>query len=173
MASDKQVDTADKRLRTDDAASTVLRRKSRTFEKPEGWYFATREGVDVGPFANEELAQQGVLDYAGFAMDAERVYIDSLDVIPDESGLQLDSTEVPQPLAQAASHYVGEVFDRRRGDELAAETRHCRVFESKGGWYFATREGGSIGPFPSFADAERGVADYVSFSLDAETVLEE
>lgn len=44
-------------------------RRSRTFFKGDGWYFMTRERVDVGPFASQELAEIGVQDYAGFSTD--------------------------------------------------------------------------------------------------------
>ena len=45
----------------------------------------TRERVDVGPFASQELAEIGVQDYAGFSMDADRIIPDPLDIVPDES----------------------------------------------------------------------------------------
>jgi hypothetical protein len=157
--------TRDEQLRRDEAALQVERRKSRTFAKPDGWYFITREGVDVGPFPTESLAQEGVENYAGFSMDADRVYIDSMDVVPDESETETqDDLDVPP--AHHEPVYQGEVFDRRRGDEAPAESRSGRVFEGKGGWYFSTREGGNVGPFPSVAAAEAGVVYYVSFSLD-------
>jgi hypothetical protein len=60
-------------------------RRSRTFFKGDGWYFMTRERVDVGPFASQELAEIGVQDYAGFSMDADRIIPDPLDIVPDES----------------------------------------------------------------------------------------
>lgn len=62
-------------------------RRSRTFYKGDGWYFMTREHVDVGPFSTQELAEIGVQDYAGFSMDADNMHPDPRDVVPDESGL--------------------------------------------------------------------------------------
>jgi hypothetical protein len=62
-------------------------RRSRTFYKGDGWYFMTREHVDVGPFVSQELAEIGVQDYAGFSMDADRAHHDPLDTVQDESGL--------------------------------------------------------------------------------------
>lgn len=158
--------TTEEQLRRNEEALQVQRRQSRTFEKADGWYFITREGVDVGPFPNELLAKEGVENYAGFSMDADRVYMDSVDVVPDESDPQEDDGDVVVPPAHHEPVYQGEVFDRRRGDEMPAEMRSGRVFEGKGGWYFATREGGNIGPFPSITAAEAGVVYYVSFSLD-------
>jgi hypothetical protein len=62
-------------------------RRSRTFYKGDGWYFMTREHVDVGPFATQELAEIGVQDYAGFSMDADHIHPEPIDIVPDESGL--------------------------------------------------------------------------------------
>lgn len=70
-------------------------RRSRTFFKGDGWYFMTRERVDVGPFATQELAEIGVHDYAGFSMDADHIHPDEeLDIVPDESGLGLETDEI-------------------------------------------------------------------------------
>jgi hypothetical protein len=70
-------------------------RRSRTFFKGDGWYFMTRERVDVGPFSTQELAEIGVKDYAGFSMDADHVHPDDeLDIVPDESELGLETDEV-------------------------------------------------------------------------------
>ncbi len=144
-------------------ASSVPQRRSRTFERADGWYFMTREGVDIGPFPSEEAAQDGVRDYAGFAMDADRIYLDSLEFVPDESD--------PSPVEPVDYHIAAEtdMFDRRRGEAEAALQRSTRIFERAGEWFFATREGNDIGPFNSRSDAERGVEDYVSFSLDTES----
>lgn len=145
-------------------------RGSRTFQKDDSWYFMTRERVDVGPFATQDLAEKGVQDYAGFSMDSDKVYLDSLDVVPDESGIALPEEElVVLPPDQPG----GEVFDRRRGDESPAHNRSSRVFESIDGYWFSTREGGNIGPFPTRHDAERGVQDYVSFAVDSERMFDE
>ena len=66
-------------------------RRSRTFFKGDGWYFMTREHIDVGPFASQELAEIGVQDYAGFSMDADRANYEaaheSAEIVHDESGL--------------------------------------------------------------------------------------
>ena len=76
----------DKRRQGEDGP--LPERRSRTFYKGDGWYFMTREHIDVGPFSSQELAEIGVQDYAGFSMDAERVDPDAVDNIAhDESGL--------------------------------------------------------------------------------------
>jgi hypothetical protein len=72
---------------------SLPQRRSRTFFKGDGWYFMTREHVDVGPFASQELAEIGVQDYAGFSMDADKIHPEPIDVVPDESGLSIDGDE--------------------------------------------------------------------------------
>lgn len=66
-------------------------RRSRTFFKGDGWYFMTREHIDVGPFSSQELAEIGVQDYAGFSMDADQANYEaaheSVEIVHDESGL--------------------------------------------------------------------------------------
>lgn len=76
-------DKTDKRRRGEDGP--LPQRRSRTFYRGDGWYFMTREHIDVGPFATQELAEIGVQDYAGFSMDADRVGHDAHEVVPDES----------------------------------------------------------------------------------------
>lgn len=75
----------DKRRQGEDGP--LPERRSRTFYKGDGWYFMTREHVDVGPFSSQELAEIGVQDYAGFSMDAERMPPDAVEIVHDESGL--------------------------------------------------------------------------------------
>lgn len=147
----------------------VPQRGSRTFEKADGWYFMTREKVDVGPFASQDLAEQGVQHYAGFSMDADKVYLDAVDVVADESGIQWqadDADDLP-----AEPELPVDVFDRRRGDMEPAPQRNPRIFQRPDGFWFATRDGDPVGPFPTQADAERGIRDFVGFAIDVERVV--
>lgn len=147
-------------------------RSARTFRKEDGWYFMTREKVDVGPFATQELAEKGVQDYAGFSMDAERIYFDSLDIdavsVADDSEEQVKSGPGGRALLD---EMVCEVFDRRRGDDAPAPVRTSRLFSNHEGWWFATREGGNIGPFPERVAAEKALVDFVVFATDVERVV--
>lgn len=150
----------------------VPERASRTFMKEDGWYFMTREQVDVGPFASQDLAEKGVEDYAGFSMDSERVYFDSLDIdapaVPDES----EPHDEGEPVGRAAlDELVCEVFDRRRGEEAPAPVRTSRLFSNHEGWWFATREGANIGPFPDREPAEKALVDFVMFAADVAKVV--
>jgi hypothetical protein len=46
--------------------------------------------------------------------------------------------------------------------------RTDRFFAVNSVWYFATREGASIGPFESKPDAQKGLSDFVDFIKLAE-----
>ncbi|HNE26128.1 MAG TPA: DUF6316 family protein [Pseudomonadales bacterium] len=60
-------------------------RRSRTFFSGDGWYFLTREHIDVGPFDTQELAEIGVQDYIGFSQDVEHIPAGPVMPVPDES----------------------------------------------------------------------------------------
>ena len=58
--------------------------------------------------------------------------------------------------------------DRRSGEQGAVPMRTDRFFAVNSAWYFATREGASIGPFESKNDAQHGLSDFVDFIKLAE-----
>jgi len=58
--------------------------------------------------------------------------------------------------------------DRRDGELGAVPMRTDRFFVVNTAWYFATREGASIGPFESKTDAQSGLADFIDFVKLAE-----
>jgi len=70
-------------------------RRSRTFFSGDGWYFMTREHIDVGPFDTQELAEIGVQDYIGFSMDVDHLPADPIIPIPDESEENIEEDELP------------------------------------------------------------------------------
>lgn len=41
--------------------------------------------------------------------------------------------------------------------------RSDRFFAAQGAWYFATREGSSIGPFNDKHEAQKGLDDFIEF----------
>lgn len=46
--------------------------RTRRFFKNEGyWYYATREGIDIGPFDSLSEAEEGLCAYIDFMMHAE------------------------------------------------------------------------------------------------------
>ena len=56
----------------------------------------------------------------------------------------------------------------RMGENGAVPIRTDRFFAVNSAWYFATREGASIGPFESKDDAAQGLQDFVDFIALAE-----
>lgn len=38
-------------------------KNNRVFQKTKGWYFATREGIDMGPFPDKKSAEYEVYFY--------------------------------------------------------------------------------------------------------------
>lgn len=64
--------------RKSDSDKVTATRSDRVFRKGDYWYFHTREGVQVGPFSSQELAEKGAGDYIGFAQDADPKLLDSL-----------------------------------------------------------------------------------------------
>ena len=62
-----------------------------------------------------------------------------------------------------------EMMSSRRSGELGATPmRTDRFFAVNSAWFFATREGASIGPFESKNDAQKGLSDFVDFIQLAE-----
>ena len=72
-------------------------RRSRTFFSGDGWYFMTREHIDVGPFDTQEQAETGVQDYINFSMDVDHVPAEAAIPIPDESEADGDIDENDLP----------------------------------------------------------------------------
>ena len=140
-------------------------RNPRVSQAQDGWYFSTREGVAIGPFVSEELAVRGVEDYVAFAAEEARCYLlDESLYVPDESGISADDEQTEEESAEM----VLELFDRRRTDKIAAQTRSHRVFERDGQFFFNVRGGGEIGPYVNREQAEEGVMDFVSYTLQVE-----
>lgn len=152
--------------RIGDLTGQIPQRNPRLSQREDGWYFSTREQIAIGPFASQELAQRGVDDYVAFAEAESRYYLhDEALLVPDESGLGEALTTATE---NSTDTIVLEVFDRRRTDKIAAQARSHRVFERNGAFFFAVRNGGEIGPYPSHQLAEAGVMDFVSYTLSME-----
>ena len=151
----------------------IPRRSPRVFQKADGfWYFMTREKTEVGPYPTDEAATDGVNDYAGFSQDVDRVYLEDIGTPVGES---LDDLAALQ--RQDAPVDIESLPGERMVDtqETAAE-RRARLFSSRlffrdGGWYFFTREGRDVGPFPVREEAELAIEKYVGFASDLDRVI--
>ena len=53
--------------------------------------------------------------------------------------------------------------DYRMGDGTPPAQRSPRVYEDGGEWFFRTREGRAMGPYPNRYAAEQGLADFIQF----------
>ena len=51
-----------------------------------------------------------------------------------------------------------------REQKYASPIRSDRFFKLNHHWFFATREGATVGPFDSMVHAEEGANDYIEFS---------
>ena len=58
--------------------------------------------------------------------------------------------------------------DKRNGEAGAVPMRTDRFFAVNSAWYFATREGASIGPFEDKSEAQKGLSDFLDFIQLAE-----
>lgn len=58
--------------------------------------------------------------------------------------------------------------DNRDGESGPTPMRSDRFFAVKNSWYFATREGASIGPFDDKNQASQGLSDFLDFIAIAE-----
>lgn len=58
--------------------------------------------------------------------------------------------------------------NNRKGENGPAPMRTDRFFAVKSSWYFATREGASIGPFDNKDEAAQGLSDFIDFIALAE-----
>lgn len=63
---------------------------------------------------------------------------------------------------------VFEMDDNRNGELGATPLRTDRFFAVNSTWYFATREGASIGPFGDKIEAQSGLSDFLDFIQLAE-----
>ena len=64
--------------RTGENGSTPERNK-RFFQKGNYWYYATREGVDIGPFDTYSEAETGASDFIDFITHAEPNIVETLE----------------------------------------------------------------------------------------------
>jgi hypothetical protein len=55
------------------------------------------------------------------------------------------------------------MYMNRHGEDGGVPQRHPRFFRVNNEWFFRTREGGPIGPFPDIDEAEQGLNDFLEF----------
>lgn len=63
---------------------------------------------------------------------------------------------------------VLNMVENRNGEDGIVPIRTDRFFAVNNAWYFATREGASIGPFDDKSEAQKGLNDFLDFIQLAE-----
>lgn len=63
---------------------------------------------------------------------------------------------------------IFQMADKRDGELGVVPMRTDRFFAVNGSWYFATREGASVGPFEDKHDAQSGLTNFMDFIQLAE-----
>jgi hypothetical protein len=162
--------------RKGEGGNNIPSRSPRVFQKADGfWYFLTREKTEVGPFATDEVASEGVEQYAGFAQDVDKVYLSDV-AIPVGEGM----SEWAVPVAPALEREPVFPAERAQDQENVSENddRRMRFYSSRlfmrdGAWYFFTREGRDIGPFELQSEAEAALTHYVEFARELEREIQE
>lgn len=61
-----------------------------------------------------------------------------------------------------------KMADKRSGERGVVPMRTDRFFAVNSAWYFATREGASVGPFEDKSEAQNGLSDFLDFIQLAE-----
>ena len=51
--------------------------------------------------------------------------------------------------------------ETRKGEDSPHPFRSTRFFNANGAWYFATREGEDVGPFPDREETEASLLEYL------------
>ncbi len=54
-------------------------------------------------------------------------------------------------------------FAQRRGEDGSVPSRCERFYSLRSEWFFATREGSSVGPYATLESANMGLGDYLDF----------
>lgn len=121
------------------------------------WYFGSREGLHIGPYADREVAkakgtqvakrlrtmnESQQLKFVRKVLDAEWDNIAHL--IPN-TGIGDAATGSTPPPKEAV----------RRGEGYRNWYRSGRYFQADGAWFFSTREGIDVGPFETEGDAKK------------------
>lgn len=121
------------------------------------WFFGSREGLHIGPYADREVAQgKGTqvakrlrtmneaqqLKFVRKVLDAEWENVSHLIA---KTGIGDPATSSEPPPKEAV----------RRGEGYRNWYRSGRYFQADGAWFFSTREGVDVGPFETEAEAKK------------------
>lgn len=116
----------------------------RIFAGAGGWYIGRRDGFAVGPYLSAEAAQAEAA--------ALRRRLEGGGTVRDLLDVVRELLEARQPEATRPRRY-GRMEPPRRGEPPRLGYRSPHLFAVYGRWYFVTREGIDVGPYPTRAAA--------------------
>lgn len=109
------------------------------FQRKDGWYVGSRNGLRIGPYPNRQTAQvqsaEAQRELARAKTGSDRVRI------------------VSRLIAAQKAADAGHV-QVRQGESPHTRFRTERCFSTEGRWYFSTREGLDVGPYDTKSAAE-------------------
>lgn len=119
------------------------------FEGNGGWYIGSREGFSIGPYETMAAAQATVEELRRQLADSGSVRVGEL--------LRVVRRLVDERQGDVVrrSSY-GRMSPARAGELARLGHRSPGLFVLYGRWYFVTREGIDVGPYPSSSAAEDG-----------------
>jgi hypothetical protein len=130
----------------------------RVFSHGGQWYFGARNSLHVGPYADQSTAEsrsrEAVDRLQSIKSEAERLRFvrkllheewDQI-LLPEssEDDGAIEQVDIPPPAVQV-----------RHGEPQKPWYRSNRFFKAGDVWFFSTREGIDVGPFPSDIDARK------------------
>lgn len=128
-----------------------------------GWYVGSRDGFSIGPYHTEQEARAEAgelgrrLDEAGNVSDVLQLVCQVLEKRQQNS---------------AGQRRFGRMNPVRAGEPARLGYRSPRRFALYGRWYFMTREGIDVGPYPSREAAEQAETRLVERLLRCENERE-
>lgn len=123
-----------------------------------GWYFGSRDGLHVGPYASYKVARAKG-EQVGKRLrrlSSSREQLRFVRKILHKEWEEVGAAAVFSPQAEVAEQHDEFSEAVRAGEPPRNWYRSGRFYNVDGVWFFSTREGIDVGPFPSERDARRG-----------------
>lgn len=119
------------------------------FEGSGGWYIGSRDGFSIGPYDSKSAAYDEVAELRRRLTDAGQARVGEI------LGVVRELIEDRQAGSARAPRF-GRMDPVRSGEPPRLGYRSPRLFALYGKWYFLTREGIDVGPYPSKDAADQG-----------------
>ncbi len=119
------------------------------FEGSGGWYIGSRDGFSIGPYLSAGAARADVAELR------RRLAIGGGAGVHDVLNVVRELLEGRQADVERGRRF-GRMHPARAGEPPRLGYRSPRLFALYGRWYFLTREGIDVGPYPSKDHADQG-----------------